>query len=291
MKTIDTPKFRILIAEHVGMCFGVRQAIAASERLLQQQPATVLGELAHNPVVQSRLAGQGARIGSLDSSSAPTPDVIITAHGASDRDRKRWREAGYRVLDTTCPLVRVAHGKLAKLVERGYLPVIIGKEGHVEVRGLTGDFPNACVILHPDDISKIPHVQRLGLISQTTQPIEQVRALVTEVRRRRPEAEIVFHDTVCHPTKDRQQSLRDLCQASDLVLVIGGRNSNNTAQLARTARSLGCRARHIEGPDDLREEWLAGIRTVGLTAGTSTLDESLDAVTRRLRKMASLIPI
>jgi len=273
------------------MCFGVRQAIEASESLLAGKPATILGELAHNPVVESRLSKQGARKGSLAGTSAPTPDVIITAHGASNRDRDRWREQGYRVLDTTCPLVKVAHRKLERLVNEGYLPVIIGKKGHVEVRGLMGDFPDAHVILNREDMAKVPHVKKIGVISQTTQPIDRVRALVNELRRQRPEVEVVYYDTVCQPTKDRQKALDDLCKASELVLAIGGRNSNNTAQLARTARQYGCQAHHIEGPDEICEEWLAGVQTIGLTAGTSTLDESLEAVTLRLEEMATLTPV
>lgn len=270
------------------MCFGVRQAIEATESLLSDRPATILGELAHNPVVNSRLSRQGALPGSLDQSAAVSPDVVITAHGASDRDRDRWKEEGYRVLDTTCPLVKVAHQKLKTLVSRGYFPVIVGKEGHVEVRGLLGDFPGARVILSPNDISAIPPIKRIGIISQTTQPIDRVRALVDEVRRQRPEVEVVFYDTVCQPTKDRQRSLDELCEASDLVIAIGGKNSNNTAQLARTARKRGCQAHHIEGPDELKEEWFEGVKTVGLTAGTSTLDESLEAVSKRLQEMAAL---
>ena len=291
MKTIQTPRFKILIAEHSGMCFGVRQAIEATESLLARAPATILGELAHNPVVQSRLSKQGAREGTLEGTSAPTPDVIITAHGASNLDRTRWRNQGYRVLDTTCPLVHVAHRKLGRLVNDGYLAVIIGQEGHVEVRGLVGDFPDATVILSCEDIAKIPQVKKIGVISQTTQPIDRVRTLVDEIRRQRPEAEVVHSDTVCQPTKDRQKALDELCKASELVLAIGGRNSNNTAQLARTARQHGCKAHHIEGPDDIVEEWLHGVVSIGLTAGTSTLDESVQAVTLKLEKMAALAPV
>ena len=111
---------------------------------------------------------------------------------------------------------------------------------------------------------------------------------MTEVRKQRPDVEVVFYDTVCQPTKDRQKALDELCKASQLVFAIGGKNSNNTAQLARTARQYGGKAHHIEGPDDIREEWLEGVEKVGLTAGTSTLDESLEAVVARLQELATL---
>lgn len=287
MKKIPTSRYDILIASHYGMCFGVKQAIEATEHLLTSKPATILGQLAHNPLVKSRLDQQGAYSGKLESTAAPTSEVVITAHGASNKDRHRWHQAGYRVTDTTCPLVRVAHAKLARLVAVGFQPVIIGKEGHVEVRGLQGDFPNAKVILHPRDVDRIPHAKKIGLIAQTTQPIDHVHSLVGEVRRQRPEVEVVYMDTVCYPTKERQTALHDLCRKADLVLAIGGKNSNNTAQLARTARRLGCDAHHIEHPSDIKEEWLEGAKSIGLTAGTSTLDESLDAVLEHLKSIAS----
>lgn len=286
MKTIHTSRYDILIATHTGMCFGVRQAIDATEELLSHHSATILGQLAHNPTVRSRLEEKGALSGHLNHTEAQTRRVVITAHGASDRDRRRWAEAGYQVTDTTCPLVRVAHSKLGKLVGEGYQPVIIGKEGHVEVRGLQGDFPQARIILHPRDIAQIPVSKKIGIISQTTQPIDRVRALVAEVRRQRSGSEVLYLDTVCHPTKDRQTALHELCHAVELVFAIGGKNSNNTSQLAATARRLGCQARHIESPDDILPEWLDGVRKIGLTAGTSTLDESLEAVAVRLQEMA-----
>jgi 4-hydroxy-3-methylbut-2-enyl diphosphate reductase len=290
MKTIHTPRYDIFIATHTGMCFGVRQAIEATEALLARKPATILGQLAHNPKVKSRLARAGAVSGSLGANSASTREVVITAHGASDRDRHRWAASGHEVIDTTCPLVKVAHSKLAQLVSKGFQPVIVGKEDHVEVRGLKGDFPNARVILHPDEVPSIPHFKKIGIISQTTQPIDRVRALVHEVRKQRPEVEVVYFDTVCRPTKDRQTALHKLCQKSELVFAIGGRNSNNTAQLARTARRLGCLAHHIEHPSEIQESWLEGVGSIGLTAGTSTLDESLEATIEHLKTLALGIP-
>src|SRR5690349_11530145 len=128
---------KIQLAEHYGLCFGVRDAIAQAEQLARQGPLTILGELVHNPVVRERLARQGVREGSLERTASPaTPQVMITAHGASDRKRQEWRAAGFGVADGTCPLVRHAHSQLRLLVSLGYSPVVIGKPGHVEVEGL-----------------------------------------------------------------------------------------------------------------------------------------------------------
>ena len=182
--------------------------------------------------------------------------------------------------------IRHAHMQLKRLVTDGYFPVVIGKAGHVEVRGLTEDFPKACVVDLASDILKLPRRNRYGVISQTTQPIERVRALVAEIERLHPESEVRFVDTVCKPTKDRQLALRKLINAADAVVIVGGRHSNNTRQLVETCRAAGKRTFHIERPDELRSDWFNGISIVGLTAGTSTMRETVEDVLRRLEEIA-----
>jgi 4-hydroxy-3-methylbut-2-enyl diphosphate reductase len=270
------------------MCFGVRDALAEAEQLAGTGPLTVLGELVHNPVVRERLTGRGVREGRLDDfASAATRQVMITAHGASDRDRNAWSAAGFHVADGTCPLVHRAHEQLRSLIAAGYFPVVIGKPGHVEVRGLTGDFPHAVVLEMARDVASLPtHVSQFGVISQTTQPIDHVRALVDCIRRARPDAEVEFCDTVCQPTKNRQLALQKLLATCDTIVVVGGRNSNNTRQLVEAAKSAGRRAIHIERPDQLRAPNLRDAQIVGLTAGTSTLKETVAAVHARLQMIA-----
>ena len=279
---------KIQLAEHYGLCFGVRDAIAQAERLAAQGPLTILGELVHNPVVRERLAQRGVREGALAGESAPTPQVMITAHGTSDRKRAEWRGAGFGVADGTCPLVRHAHGQLGLLVSLGYAPVVIGKRGHVEVEGLTGDFSEACVVENEGDIFKLPHRERYGVISQTTQPVERVRALVEAIRAARPASEVRFTDTVCQPTKNRQLALRKLLAECDTIVVVGGRNSNNTVQLVTAASAAGLAVFHIERAEELDPAWFCSAENVGLTAGTSTLKETVAAVYERLKQFAAL---
>jgi 4-hydroxy-3-methylbut-2-enyl diphosphate reductase len=268
------------------MCFGVRDAIAQAEDLAQHAPLTILGELVHNPIVRERLRAQGVTEAWLDQQGATSARVMITAHGASDAKRAMWRDRGFDVADGTCPLVRHAHEQLKRLVAAGYFPVVIGKPGHVEVRGLTEDFPGACVVNDASDILTLPRRDRYGVISQTTQPIDRVRALVAEIERLNPESDVRFVDTVCKPTKDRQSALRILIYATDAIVVVGGRESNNTRQLVETCRAAGKRALHIERPDELHSEWFNGISVVGLTAGTSTLRETVESVHQRLRQIS-----
>ena len=279
---------KIIIADHLGMCFGVRDALAAAEKLAASRSLTILGELVHNPLAVERLRGRGAFQGRLESvESAPTAHVLITAHGAADERRRAWRDAGFEVTDTTCPLVRRAHARLAALVAAGYFPVVIGTADHAEVRGLTGDFPDAAVIGSEADLPTLPVRDRYGVISQTTQPIERVRALVAALQAARPGAEVRFCDTVCQPTKDRQNAMNRLIAQAEVIIVVGGRGSNNTRQLLLAAQAAGRRAYQIERDEELNPEWLLGAGSVGLTAGTSTLPETVEAVRRRLEMIAT----
>ena len=280
-------KFDVIEASHYGMCFGVKAAIKAAEKLSAMRPVTVLGELAHNASVKRGLESRGVSHGKLEADSAVTKNVLITAHGASDKDRLRWKNQGYRVTDTTCPLVHKAHPALAQLVLAGYVPIVIGKAGHVEVRGLVGDFPSAVIVQTLDDVAGLNlDTEKIGVISQTTQQITHVEVMVQAIRERHPEAQVKFVDTVCKPTKERQQALLDLCSQVKLVIVVGGSNSNNTAQLADKCRKLGCRAYHVQSPSDLKAAWFDNVERVGLTAGTSTPQSDISAVKRKLMKMS-----
>jgi 4-hydroxy-3-methylbut-2-enyl diphosphate reductase len=278
---------KIMTARHFGLCFGVRDAIAKAEGAAKEGQLTVLGELAHNPVVHERLRQAGVAMGKLDDPNpAPTRRVMITAHGAAKRDREAWERRGHEVLDATCPLVRRAHDLLGLLVRDGFLPVIIGQAGHVEVEGLRRDFEGAIVIGGRQDIEQLPPAGKVGIVAQTTTPERWVRALLAAVRAARPGLEMRYCDTVCQPTKDRQAALDELISACEIVVVVGGRNSNNTRQLAETVRRGGRMAYHVESAEQLQPRWFEAAETVGLTAGTSTLPETFEAVHARLLGLA-----
>lgn len=278
---------KIILAEHFGICFGVRDAIAQAEQLAREGSLTILGELVHNPIVRDRLRTRGIREGALENIRPTSEQVMITAHGASDAKRAGWRAAGAKLADGTCPLVRHAHDELKRLVAAGFFPVVIGKPGHVEVLGLSGDFPETVVLNCSEDIFRLPLRRRYGIISQTTQPIEFVRQIVALIREARPEAEIRFVDTVCKPTKDRQSALQKLIDQTDAIVVVGGHTSNNTHQLVATCRAAGRSVFHIERPEELRPEWFEGVKTAGLTAGTSTLPETVEAVYQLLLEISA----
>ena len=280
---------KLLRATHLGMCFGVRDAIALAQSEAARQPLTILGELVHNETVLADLRARGIAIAPHHPDAA-TPTVMVTAHGASDTAIAAARARGHHVLEATCPLVRVAHRAVQALVRAGFHPIIIGQRGHVEVRGLTEDLAECDIVLTEADVAVLRERPRFGIASQTTQPIERVRQLVAVIRARFPQSEVRFVDTVCQPTKQRQTAAEDLARASDVVLVIGGAQSNNTRELVATCARHCPRVHHVQGPDDLRPEWFIDVETVGLTAGTSTPDATIVAVEQALWQIAGQQP-
>jgi len=203
---------------------------------------------------------------------------MVTAHGASERKLSETRARGLNVLEATCPLVQVAHRSLAKLVQEGFHPIVIGKRGHVEVLGLTEDLEDFDIVLSEEDVAALRPRLRFGVISQTTQPIERVQKLIQLIRERFPDSEVRFIDTVCQPTKQRQNAAIDLARNCDVVVVIGGAHSNNTHELANTCSRFCRRVHRVQGVEDLRKEWFCGTDTVGITAGTSTPDGQIEKV-------------
>lgn len=278
---------RVIRAEVMGMCFGVRDALKALEEIERPEAVTIHGELVHNEAVLVRLGARGFHmVGESDRGGVPDTDtVLITAHGVSERERRRLEAAGKRLVDTTCPLVTRAHHAAQKLQAEGYHVLLIGRHGHVEIQGVTEDLDSCDVIQSPEEVRRYPH-RKLGIMCQTTTPARlaaRVRSAVAELN---PDAEIRFVDTVCHPTKDHQRSLEALLGEVEAMVVVGGKNSNNTKELAARCRERGLVSYHVQGAADLRREWFDGVDVVGLTAGTSTLDTTIDDVYQALLTIA-----
>lgn len=276
---------RIVQADHMGMCFGVRDAIAKAQEAAASEPVTVLGQLVHNAVVLDRMGANGVQFASRPE-EVTTRTALITAHGASEKAVQRARSAGLGLVDTTCPLVAFAHRGVRELVEEGYHPVVIGKRGHVEVNGMTEDLERFDIVLTKEEVERLEERPRFGVCSQTTQPIERVEQLVAALRQRFPDSEVRFIDTVCQPTKQRQSSAIDLAKRCDVVVVVGGSNSNNTRELVETCRLSCGRVYHVQCARDLRSEWFSESDTVGVTAGTSTPDDLIQGVRARLERMS-----
>jgi 4-hydroxy-3-methylbut-2-enyl diphosphate reductase len=248
---------RIIRATHLGMCFGVRDAIALALEHADAGPLTILGDLVHNPTVLSGLEAKGIAV-TQNVADVETPTVMVTAHGTSERNLARTRALGLTVVEATCPLVRVAHRAVAALARDGYHVVIVGQRDHVEVRGLTGDLDRFDVVLEDEDVLELDEHPRIGVAAQTTQAVEKVRHLVGLIRRRFPRSDVRFLDTVCKPTKERQSAAVEMARQADVVIVVGGQSSNNTRELVKTCARYCARVHHVQTEADVRAEWFDG---------------------------------
>ena len=265
---------RIVRADAMGMC-------ALEQALREPNPSevTIHGELVHNGEVLNLLEQRGFLMTreSERETLPSTPRVLVTAHGISDSERTRLTSAGATLIDTTCPLVAKVHTTATRFAESGRFVVVIGVPGHVEVRGITGDLEHFDVVPTPDHVNSYP-ATRIGVVCQTTFRIADARQILTAIENANPDADVQFADTVCDPTRQRIRAAEDLSATTDVVVVVGGKNSNNSRQLVDLCESHGTPAHLVQGPRDLDPEWFFGCTTVGLTAGTSTLQETVDDV-------------
>ncbi len=270
------------------MCFGVRDALGVLETVAAPGQATIQGELVHNEVVLDRLRRRGfAMVEEADRGGLPaTSDVVVTAHGLSAVRRERLEAAGKRLIDTTCPLVHRVHLAARNLRARGYHILVVGRPGHVEVRGIVEDLEQFEVIPSPEAVRTYPQ-SRLGVVCQTTVSPRRVQEIRAAIEARNPHAEIRFLDTTCQPTRDRQHALERLLDVVEALVVVGGSQSNNTRELVTLGREHGLPTWHVQDARDLDGSWFLGVSVVGLTAGTSTLDETIDEVERALRAIST----
>ena len=282
---VDEDQMQVMRADAMGMCFGVRDALSAMEQIEDPSSVTIHGELVHNGEVLRQLDARGFQQSGESSRAVPeTSAVLITAHGVSNRERDKLKSAGKDLIDTTCPLVQKAHAAAQILAAEGRRMIVIGRPGHVEVRGIIEDLQDATVVETVEDVPILPDCA-IGIVCQTTTPSERVAEIMAEVRRVHPDADIRFLDTVCNPTKARSAALEALLPKIDALVVVGGHDSNNTRQLVIRSTQQGVATLHIENEHEIDPAWFLGCQVVGLTAGTSTLPSTIDAVYDRLSSL------
>jgi (E)-4-hydroxy-3-methyl-but-2-enyl pyrophosphate reductase len=277
---------QVLIARRTGFCYGVREAIDYARLAAAEGKQThTLGQVVHNEGVIAQLQGQGIRtVDTLDDVEHGAA-VVIRAHGVTPEVMSRAQHKGLEVIDGTCTWVIQEHRELAKLVEEGYTIVLLGTPKHPEVIGLLGYAPDAIVVDEEEDWHRIPRKKRMALISQSTQPPWKFEKLAAFLVSRCHELKVV--NTVCPVTIRRQEDTMELARQVDMMVVVGGRNSANTKELTRLCQIEGRRVVQIEGPRELDDaEVFAGARIVGVTGGTSTPIEDLEAVAERIYLLA-----
>jgi (E)-4-hydroxy-3-methyl-but-2-enyl pyrophosphate reductase len=282
MNTVE----QVVIARRTGFCYGVREAIDYARVAAAEGKKThTLGQVVHNEGVITQLQNQGIRtVDTLDDVDEGAA-VVIRAHGVKPEVMERAQTKGLDVIDGTCTWVIQEHLELAQLVEEGYTIVLLGTPNHAEVVGMLGFAPDAIVVDEEEDWHTIPRTKRMALISQSTQPPWKFEKLAAYLVSRCHELMVV--NTVCPVTIRRQEDTMELARQVDMMVVVGGRNSANTKELTRLCQLEGRRVIQIEGPRELTDAAaFNGARVVGVTGGTSTPIEDLQAVAERVYALA-----
>jgi (E)-4-hydroxy-3-methyl-but-2-enyl pyrophosphate reductase len=278
---------RIVRARALGFCFGVRRAIeVVAEAAERRGPIDSLGSIVHNPVVMEGLAAKGVQVvQGLDDAKSDT--LAVTAHGRGPEIAEEAAQRGLALVDATCPIVRKSQKAAQALCAGGFRVAIYGEEDHPEVRGvLAWTDGKGIAILDAEADIDIPR-RKVALLAQTTKSEESfadfVARFVSHNIGRINELRIV--NTTCPETDARYHAARELAAECDLLIVVGARNSANTCKLAQTCASIGAETHHIERAQEIDPVWLEGIEAVGVTAGASTPDQSIDEVVARLEEL------
>ena len=285
----------VLLANPRGFCAGVDRAIEIVERALELfgAPIYVRHEVVHNRFVVDRLSAAGAVF--VDE-LAQVPDgatVIFSAHGVSRAVREAGDERGLQVFDATCPLVTKVHMEVARHCKAGRDVVLIGHAGHPEVEGTLGQWTQDAsldngiyLVEAPDDVAELEvnHPDNLAFVTQTTLSVDDTQAVIEALKSRFPAITGPKHDDICYATQNRQDAVKTLARQVDLVLVVGSVNSSNSNRLRELAEKQGIRAYLVDGAEDIRDEWLEGNRTIGVTAGASAPESLVQGVIGRLRE-------
>lgn len=266
----------ILIAKGAGFCFGVKRAldIAFTMAEKRQRGVYTFGPLIHNPQVIEKLR-QGGIEPIQDLHHEGIRALIIRTHGIPEDLMKEASKMGYEIIDATCPFVKKAQHYAKLLSEDGYQVLILGDREHAEVKGLISYAGDDAIVI--DRKEELPFLKsRVGIVVQTTQPVEGLQRLVGRVIAESKEMKV--HNTICNSTALRLKETEEMAGRVDVMVVVGGKNSANTTQLASLCTSVPVTTYHIETAAELRKEWFEGIKRVGVTAGASTPDWIIEEV-------------
>jgi 4-hydroxy-3-methylbut-2-en-1-yl diphosphate reductase len=269
---------KILLAAPRGYCAGVDRAVVTVEKALQLYgpPVYVRKEIVHNKHVVESLEERGAVFVDQETEVPEGETVVFSAHGVAPSVHENAATRGLNTIDATCPLVTKVHVEARKFAADGYTIVLVGHEGHEEVEGTTGEAPEHIVLVQTeDDVDRldVADPDKVAFITQTTLSVAATLLIIRKLRERFPNMVGPRTDDICYATQNRQDAVKQLAPRCDLVLVIGSRNSSNSNRLVEVARQHGARSYLIDNEGEVRDEWLEGVETVGITSGASAPEE------------------
>ncbi len=282
----------ILLAKPRGFCAGVERAIEIVERALEQfgAPIYVRHEIVHNKTVVDDLRAKGAVFVEGLSEVPPGNTVIFSAHGVSKQVRAEAERRGLKVFDATCPLVTKVHMEVARMLRAGFEIVMIGHRGHPEAEGTMGQSERGMYLVETvADVTRldVQHPGKLAFVTQTTLSVDDANSIVAALKARFPAIRGPKKDDICYATQNRQDAVKLMAPQCDVVIVVGSPNSSNSNRLREVAEHIGARAYMVDRAADLRPEWLAGKRRIGVTAGASAPEVLVSELIARLKALGA----
>ena len=287
----------VLLANPRGFCAGVERAIEIVERALEQYgpPIYVRHEIVHNKYVVDHLRAKGAVFVEELAEVPAGATVIFSAHGVAKAVQAEAEQRGLKVFDATCPLVTKVHVEVAKMLREGYEIVMIGHRGHPEAEGTMGQATHGMHLVETvEDVAALrPGSERLAYVTQTTLSVDDAAQIVAALKKRFPAIRGPKRDDICYATQNRQDAVKFMAPQCDVVIVVGSPNSSNSNRLREVAENIGVEAYMVDRAADLRPEWVAGKRRVGISAGASAPEVLVNELIARLKQLgaASVRPL
>ena len=286
---------KIILANPRGFCAGVDRAISIVELALEIHgaPIYVRHEVVHNRFVVNGLRDRGAIFVEELSEVPDGAIVIFSAHGVSQAVRQEAKDRNLKVFDATCPLVTKVHMQVARASRKGTKAILIGHKGHPEVEGTMGQYSNedGCIFLieKVEDIARLPMQENddLTFMTQTTLSLDDTAETIAALKEKYPAIQGPHKNDICYATTNRQEAVRELAKLSDLVLVVGSKNSSNSNRLAELASRMGVKSQLLDDPSDIQADWFNDVKTIGITAGASAPEELVQSIISRLKEFGA----
>ena len=286
---------KIILANPRGFCAGVDRAISIVELALEIHgaPIYVRHEVVHNRFVVNGLRDRGAIFVEELSEVPDGAIVIFSAHGVSQAVRQEAKDRNLKVFDATCPLVTKVHMQVARASRKGTKAILIGHKGHPEVEGTMGQYSNEdggiFLIEKVEDIARLPMQENddLTFMTQTTLSLDDTAETIAALKEKYPAIQGPHKNDICYATTNRQEAVRELAKLSDLVLVVGSKNSSNSNRLAELASRMGVKSQLLDDPSDIQADWFNDVKTIGITAGASAPEELVQSIISRLKEFGA----
>ena len=286
---------KIILANPRGFCAGVDRAISIVELALEIHgaPIYVRHEVVHNRFVVNGLRDRGAIFVEELSEVPDGAIVIFSAHGVSQAVRQEAKDRNLKVFDATCPLVTKVHMQVARASRKGTKAILIGHKGHPEVEGTMGQYSNEdggiFLIEKVEDIARLPMQENddLTFMTQTTLSLDDTAETIAALKEKYPAIQGPHKNYICYATTNRQEAVRELAKLSDLVLVVGSKNSSNSNRLAELASRMGVKSQLLDDPSDIQADWFNDVKTIGITAGASAPEELVQSIISRLKEFGA----